>query len=165
MILWIQLRHFKAYKWSNFIPVWEKYNFISYAWSNGIWKSSILEALDVFFNNKDWLLTKSETASNSFICPICLIPKNKVTRLKKDFEIIFLTYPLVLRYLDLEYLIKFIKSAEELKIEIPENIKYDIGYWLISTEIEVKTEKEKNLIKEIRDKLKLKKVLKKVYED
>ena len=80
--------------------------------------------------------------------------------LKKDFEIIFLTYPLVLRYLDLEYLIKFIKSAEELKIEIPENIKYDIGYWLISTEIEVKTEKEKNLIKEIRDKLKLKKVLK-----
>ena len=85
--------------------------------------------------------------------------------LKKDFEIIFLTYPLVLRYLDLEYLIKFIKSAEELKIEIPENIKYDIGYWLISTEIEVKTEKEKNLIKEIRDKLKLKKVLKKVYED
>ena len=73
--------------------------------------------------------------------------------LKKDFEIIFLTYPLVLRYLDLEYLIKFIKSAEELKIEIPENIKYDIGYWLISTEIEVKTEKEKNLIKEIRDKL------------
>ena len=88
MILWIQLRHFKAYKWSNFIPVWEKYNFISYAWSNGIWKSSILEALDVFFNNKDWLLTKSETASNSFICPICLIPKNKVTRLKKDFEMI-----------------------------------------------------------------------------
>ena len=85
--------------------------------------------------------------------------------LKKDFEIIFLTYPLVLRYLDLEYLIKFIKCAEELKIEIPENIKYDIGYWLISTEIEVKTEKEKNLIKEIRDKLKLKKVLKKVYED
>lgn len=88
MILWIQLRHFKAYKWSNFIPVWEKYNFISYAWSNGIWKSSILEALDVFFNNKDWLLTKNEIASHSFICPICLIPKNNVTRLKKDFEMI-----------------------------------------------------------------------------
>ena len=84
---------------------------------------------------------------------------------KKDFKIIFLIYPLILRYLDLEFLIKFIKSAEELKIEIPENIKYDIGYWLISTEIEDKIEKEENLIKEIRDKLKLKKVLKKVYED
>ena len=84
---------------------------------------------------------------------------------KKDFKIIFLIYPLILRYLDLEFLIKFVKSAEELKIEIPENIKYDIGYWLISTEIEAKIEKEENLIKEIRDKLKLKKVLKKVYED
>ena len=84
---------------------------------------------------------------------------------KKDFKIIFLIYPLILRYLNLEFLIKFTKSAEELKIEIPENIKYDIGYWLISTEIEAKIEKEENLIKEIRDKLKLKKVLKKVYED
>ena len=84
---------------------------------------------------------------------------------KKDFKIIFLTYPLILRYLNLEDLIKFIKSAEELKIGIPENIKYDIGYWLISKEIEVKIETEENLIKEIRDKLKLKKVLKKVYED
>ena len=84
---------------------------------------------------------------------------------KKDFKIIFLIYPLILRYLDLEFLIKFAKSAEELKIEIPENIKYDIGYQLVNIETEIKTEKEENLIKEIRDKLKLKKVLKKVYED
>ena len=80
---------------------------------------------------------------------------------KKDFKIIFLIYPLILRYLNLEFLIKFTKSAEELKIEIPENIKYDIGYQLVNMETEIKTEKEENLIKEIRDKLKLKKV----YED
>lgn len=84
---------------------------------------------------------------------------------KKDFKIIFLIYPLILRYLNLEFLIKFTKSAEELKIEIPENIKYDIGYQLVNMETEIKTEKEDNLIKEIRGKLKLKKVLKKVYED
>ena len=84
---------------------------------------------------------------------------------KKDFKIIFLIYPLILRYLNLEFLIKFTKSAEELKTEIPENIKYDIGYQLVNMETEIKTEKEENLIKEIRDKLKLKKVLKKVYED
>ena len=84
---------------------------------------------------------------------------------KKDFKIIFLIYPLILRYLDLEFLIKFTKSAEELKIEIPENIKYDIGYQLVNMETEIKTEKEENLIKEIRDKLKLKKVLKIAYED
>ena len=80
---------------------------------------------------------------------------------KKDFKIIFYIYPLILRYLNLEFLIKFTKSAEELKIEIPENIKYDIGYQLVNVETEIKTEKEENLIKEIRDKLKLKKV----YED
>ena len=73
---------------------------------------------------------------------------------KKDFKIIFLIYPLILRYLNLEFLIKFTKSAEELKIEIPENIKYDIGYQLVNMETEIKTEKEDNLIKEIRDKLK-----------
>ena len=84
---------------------------------------------------------------------------------KKDFKIIFYIYPLILRYLDLEFLIKFTKSAEELKIEIPENIKYDIGYQLVNMETEIKTEKEENLIKEIRDKLKLKKVLKIAYED
>ncbi len=84
---------------------------------------------------------------------------------KKDFKIIFYIYPLILRYLDLEFLIKFAKSAEELKIEIPENIKYDIGYQLVNIETEIKTAKEENLIKEIRDKLKLKKILKKVYED
>lgn len=80
---------------------------------------------------------------------------------KKDFKIIFFIYPLILRYLDLEFLIKFTKSAEELKIEIPENIKYDIGYQLVNMETEIKTEKEENLIKEIRDKLKLKKI----YQD
>ena len=84
---------------------------------------------------------------------------------KKDFKIIFLIYPLILRYLNLEFLIKFTKSAEELKIEIPEKIKYDIGYQLVNMETEIKTEKEDNLIKEIRDKLKLKKVLKIAYED
>ena len=77
---------------------------------------------------------------------------------KKDFKIIFLIYPLILRYLNLELLIKFTKSAEELKIEIPENIKYDIGYQLVNMETEIKTEKEENLIKEIREKLNLKKV-------
>ena len=71
----------------------------------------------------------------------------KAEKLSKRFKINFLIYPLILRYLDLEFLIKFTKSAEELKIEIPENIKYDIGYQLVNMEIEIKTEKEKNLIK------------------
>ena len=113
---------------------------------------------------KQTLLEKTNEEKPEFASLIEKIFKTEKLS-KKDFKIIFLIYPLILRYLDLEFLIKFTKSAEELKIEIPENIKYDIGYQLVNMETEIKTEKEDNLIKEIRDKLKLKKVLKKVYED
>ena len=113
---------------------------------------------------KQTLLEKINEEKLEFASLIEKIFKTKKLS-KKDFKIIFFIYPLILRYLDLEFLIKFTKSAEELKIEIPENIKYDIGYQLVNMETEIKTEKEENLIKEIRDKLKLKKVLKKVYED
>ena len=113
---------------------------------------------------KQTLLEKTNEEKPEFASLIEKIFKTEKLS-KKDFKIIFLIYPLILRYLDLEFLIKFTKSAEELKIEIPENIKYDIGYQLVNMEIEIKTEKEENLIKEIRDKLKLKKVLKKAYED
>ena len=113
---------------------------------------------------KQTLLEKTNEEKPEFASLIEKIFKTEKLS-KKDFKIIFLIYPLILRYLDLEFLIKFTKSAEELKIEIPENIKYDIGYQLVNMETEIKTEKEENLIKEIRDKLKLKKILKKVYED
>ena len=113
---------------------------------------------------KQTLLEKINEEKLEFASLIEKIFKTKKLS-KKDFKIIFFIYPLILRYLDLEFLIKFTKSAEELKIEIPENIKYDIGYQLVNMETEIKTEKEENLIKEIRDKLKLKKVLKIAYED
>ena len=109
---------------------------------------------------KQTLLEKTNEEKPEFASLIEKIFKTEKLS-KKDFKIIFLIYPLILRYLDLEFLIKFTKSAEELKIEIPENIKYDIGYQLVNMETEIKTEKEENLIKEIRDKLKLKKI----YQD
>ena len=88
MIVWLEVRHFKAYKWKKFIPIWNEHNFVSYTWENWVWKSSILESLDTFLNNKDWLLTKKEKNSDSYICPIFLIPKYKVTRLTTHFEAI-----------------------------------------------------------------------------
>ena len=113
---------------------------------------------------KQTLLEKTNEEKPEFASLIEKIFKTEKLS-KKEFKIIFYIYPLILRYLDLEFLIKFAKSAEEFKIEIPENIKYDIGYQLVNMETEIKTEKEENLIKEIRDKLKLKKVLKIAYED
>lgn len=77
---------------------------------------------------------------------------------KEDFEKIFSTYSLILTYLDLGLLILILKKAEELKIEFPENIKYDIGYCLADLQVEIATEEEKKSIKEIRKKLNLKEV-------
>ena len=77
------------------------------------------------------------------------------------FERFFSTYPLILRHLDAEELVLIEKNAEELGIEISDNIKYDIGYSLTNTQTEIMTEEEKDAIEEIRKKWNLKKV----YED
>jgi len=93
MIIGLFLRHIKAYKGINYIPIGEKYNFISYIGENGIGKSSILEALNSFFNNKLYPINKSAlndgvftTGNEPFFTPIFLIDKTKVTRKKSDFE-------------------------------------------------------------------------------
>ena len=77
------------------------------------------------------------------------------------FERFFSTYPLILRHLDAEELVLIEKNAEELGIEISDNIKYEIGYSLTNTQTEIMIEEEKEAIEEIRKKWNLKKV----YED
>ena len=87
------MRHIKAYKGIKFVPIGEKYNFVSYIGENGAGKSSILEALNSFFNNKNYLINKNALAAgiytignNPFILPIFLIDKSKVNKKKKEFE-------------------------------------------------------------------------------
>lgn len=88
MIIGLEVRHYKAYKNINFIPIGNEHNFIAFAGENGVGKSSILEALDTFLNDRDWLLTKQQTITESYIAPVFLIPKTKVKKLKSDFEAI-----------------------------------------------------------------------------
>ncbi len=88
MIIGLQVRHYKAYKNVKFIPIGNEHNFVAFAGENGVGKSSILEALNTFLNEADWLLTKEQKHYDSYICPIFLIPKEKVSRLKNDFDII-----------------------------------------------------------------------------
>ena len=59
MIIGLYLKHIKAYKGINFVPLGYKYNFVSYIGENGVGKSSILEALDSFFNYKAYPLNKN----------------------------------------------------------------------------------------------------------
>lgn len=102
-------------------------------------------------------LEEKEGRFQSFICNVHM--NRKIS--KEDFEKIFSTYPLILTYLSLDFLILILKKAEELGIEIPDNIKYDIGYCLADLQTEIATEEEKKSIEEIRKKWNLKKV----YED
>lgn len=93
MLVGLFLKHIKAYKGINYIPIGEKYKFISYIGENGVGKSSILESIDSFFNLKPYLVNKSAlndgitTKGNEpFIAPIFLIEKSKVSKNKKEFE-------------------------------------------------------------------------------
>ena len=102
-------------------------------------------------------LEEKEGRFQSFICNVHM--SRKIS--KEDFEKIFSTYPLILTYLSLDFLILILKKAEELGIEIPDIIKYDIGYCLADLQTEIATEEEKKSIEEIRKKWNLKKV----YQD
>jgi predicted ATP-dependent endonuclease of OLD family len=93
MIVGLFFKHIKAYKGINFAPIGLKYKFTSYVGENGVGKSSILEALDSFFNCKPYPINKSAlgdgintTGNEPFISPIFLIEKSKVPRQKKEFE-------------------------------------------------------------------------------
>ena len=85
---------------------------------------------------------------------------------KESLLLIFEKFPLLIdREIDsllfnLKYIMLIIKSAEELRIAIPENIKNDIGYWLTDMQAKIRKEEEEKLFREIRDKLNLKKVYK-----
>ena len=61
---------------------------------------------------------------------------------------------------NLKYIMLIIKSAEKLKIAIPESIRSEIGYWLTDMQAKIRKEEEEKLFKEIRDKLNLKKIYK-----
>ena len=105
-------------------------------------------------------LEKMEEGQESFL--IFIRNVYRTGKLSEEyFERFFSTYPLILRHLDAEELVLIEKNAEELGIEIPDNIKYDIGYSLADLQAEIITEEEKKAIEEIRKKWNLKKV----YED
>lgn len=95
MIVGLFLKHIKAYKGINFVPIGSNYKFVTYVGENGAGKSSILEALDSFFNNKPYPINKSAlsdgintTGNEPFAAPVFLIDKAKVRSHKRQFELI-----------------------------------------------------------------------------
>lgn len=80
MIVGIFLRNIKTYQGINYIPITDQDRFCGLLGENGIGKSSILEALDCFFNDRVWnynTVTKRSgfPATKPQIVPVFLIPK------------------------------------------------------------------------------------------
>ncbi len=45
---------------------------------HGVGKSSILEALDTFFNGREWVLTKDSKREEAILSPLFLIKKSDI---------------------------------------------------------------------------------------
>ncbi len=93
MIIGMYIKHIKAYKGINYVPLGHRYNFSAYIGENGAGKSSVLEALDSFLNNKSYNINKGAlndgiyTVGNEpYFAPIFLIKKAEITRYKKEFD-------------------------------------------------------------------------------
>lgn len=90
MIAGLFITYFKTYSKINFIPLSDEHNLCGILGKNGVGKSSILEALDCFFDrDKEWNLhfnakkkgtTEREGAANPYILPIFIIDKDEVSK-------------------------------------------------------------------------------------
>jgi len=92
VLISIILRNYKGYYGLYHFPLMEKHKFITFIGDNGIGKSSILEALDTFFNNRPWNvnnLSKTRGIDESNIPHIILFFKintNDFNRFSKDTQ-------------------------------------------------------------------------------
>ena len=86
LVAGLLLRHYGVYKNINYIPLSDGENFTSLIGENGVGKSSILDALDKFFNHKDskdWVINKQAIAEGGistsdktpFIAPVFLVSR------------------------------------------------------------------------------------------
>ncbi|MFD2727262.1 ATP-dependent nuclease [Hyunsoonleella rubra] len=88
MIIGIFTRHYKVYKGAKYIPFGlknvERFNlFIGH---NGAGKSSILEALDTFFNGREFTVNNGEKRDECFVAPLFLIKKEDIGKYSKSSQ-------------------------------------------------------------------------------
>lgn len=83
MIVGIFLRYYKTYSGTHYIPLSSGSRFCGIVGNNGIGKSSVLEALDSFINNKSWSVNTSYKKAGSdrpqpHIVPLFLIKRDQL---------------------------------------------------------------------------------------
>lgn len=124
MILGIFLKGYKTYQNLTFIPFVQQpsHKLSIFIGKNGAGKSSILEALDTLFNNREWNTNINSKKGEGFICPIFLLskrekPLNKAIPYISDY---FWDYkvPLNVGAAAYDAWIQFTEFREELKKHI-----------------------------------------------
>lgn len=80
MIVGLFLRHYKIYENLHFISFMNDSpaNLNIFIGQNGSGKSSVLEALDCVFNNREWNVTVGQKKEEANICPVFLIKKSEL---------------------------------------------------------------------------------------
>lgn len=80
MIIGLFLRNYKCYKGINYISFFSKEpkNLKVIIGNNGVGKSSILEALNTFFNDTEWTVNSESKENDSFVGGLFLMSKAKV---------------------------------------------------------------------------------------
>ncbi|REC50292.1 AAA family ATPase [Chryseobacterium pennipullorum] len=88
MVIGLFQRHFKTYKAAKYIPfgINEFENFNLFIGQNGAGKSSILESLNCFFNNSEFIYHTSEKKSDAYIAPLFLIKKDELSKYDKKVQ-------------------------------------------------------------------------------
>lgn len=85
MISGILIRNFKIYRGINYIPLSNGTNFCGLIGQNGIGKSSVLEALDCYFNNKKWNRNMdSINSESSYVMPVFIFEGAFFEGMKED---------------------------------------------------------------------------------
>lgn len=79
MLVGCLIRNFKVYANITFAPIskGKDGNFSVFTGNNGVGKSSILEALNHFFNQSGWLITSGVNKEEAYIAPLFLIKKSE----------------------------------------------------------------------------------------
>lgn len=90
MLVGLLLRHYKTYENAHFIPLSDSidHKLNIFIGNNGVGKSSVLEALDSFFNGKYWNVNKNGAKKDSYISPVFLINKKEVKKNSQYFEVL-----------------------------------------------------------------------------
>lgn len=93
MIFGLLIRYYKTYKGWHYVPLSNGRNFSALLGENGVGKSSILEALDTFFNkpHTEWNYNHSVSksginTSKPSICPLFIIKKEKINKTRKLYK-------------------------------------------------------------------------------